>query len=68
MKLLKTYAACTALAILTACGSNKKIAEVWEKYERTDFAYLSSESENGAVSELLEHYPIREKVLSLERH
>lgn len=46
----------------------KIIAEVWEKYERTDFAYLSSESENGAVSELLEHYPIREKVLSLERH
>lgn len=26
MKLLKTYAACTALAILTACGSNKKIS------------------------------------------
>lgn len=46
----------------------KIIAEVWEMYERSDFAYLSSESGNGGVSELLEHYPVREKVLSLERH
>ena len=40
----------------------KTIGEVWTMFAESDFAYLSSYSDHGSGSELLEHYPVREKV------
>ena len=45
--------------------SGKMIDEVWEMYAASDFAYLSSNSDQGKLSELLKKYPIREKVKAL---
>lgn len=47
--------------------SGKNIDEVWEMYAGSDFAYCSSAGYYGGNSELLEKYPVRQKLKSLDR-
>ena len=47
--------------------ADRTIDEVWAMFAASDFANLSSHSSSGSGSELLNRYPIREKILSLEQ-